>query len=185
MVDQDAIDTEMINEKITSALKILSFREPRVFIQFWSPVVVRKRCMLITLDQPFGLGMVDAGLYSYRKESEKCMSIINGDNKENELGPPGRAYKQKKPEWRFDVHGLSTRQYVQDWAASYNINGYINLPVFEPTKGSCVGVLELITSSNYVDYAFEVREISRALKVSTLALLLLLPWSIILYLFVA
>nr|GEX21608.1 NIN-like protein [Tanacetum cinerariifolium] len=35
---------------------------------------------------------------------------------------------------------------------------------FEPDSGCCVGVLELITSSSYVDYAFKVLEVSRALK---------------------
>ncbi|KAI3694326.1 hypothetical protein L1987_77290 [Smallanthus sonchifolius] len=162
-VDQNSIDPQIIKEKVTAALKVVRFREPRVLVQFWSPVAIRKRCLLTTLDQPFGLGVVDEGLYLYRLESEQRVFVVDGEHRE-ELGPPGRVYRQKLPEWSLDMHGLSTRQSVQDWAASHNIHGYVNLPVFEPSSGCCVGVLELITSSNYVDYAFEVRQVSSALK---------------------
>ncbi|KAF5801644.1 putative transcription factor Nin-like family [Helianthus annuus] len=145
VVDQNIIDPQIIKEKVTAALKVLSFREPRVLVQFWSPVAVMKRCLLTTLDQPFGLGAIDEGLYKYRLESEQRVFVVDGEHRE-ELGPPGRVYRQKLPEWSLDMHG------------------YINLPVFEPRSGCCVGVLELITSSKYTDYAFEVRQVSRALK---------------------
>ncbi|PWA68449.1 NIN-like protein [Artemisia annua] len=157
------IDPQMIKDKIRAALSGLCFHEPRVLVQFWSPVTVQKHCSLMTLDQPFGLGAVDEGLYMYRLESEKRMFAIEEEHKE-ELGPPGRVYCQKLPEWSFGIHTLPVRQYVQDLAAYYHIHGYINLPVFEPDSGCCVGVLELITSSNCIDYAFEVCEVLRALK---------------------
>nr|GEX01837.1 protein NLP3-like [Tanacetum cinerariifolium] len=141
----------------------LRFREPHVLVQFWSPVTLRKRCLLTTLDQPFGLGVADEGLYMYRLESEQRMFVVDGEQRED-IGPPGRVYRQKLPEWSFDKNMLLTRQNVKDWAASYDVHGYICLPVFEPDNGCCVGVLELITSADYVDYAFEVREVWRALK---------------------
>ncbi|GJV19752.1 NIN-like protein [Tanacetum coccineum] len=156
-------DPHMIKDNIKAVLSGLCFREPRVLVQFWSPVVVRKRCSLTTLDQPFGLGALDEGLYMYRLESEQRIFVIEEEHKE-ELGSPGRVYCQKLPEWSFGIHTLPVRQHVQDLAACYDIHGYINLPVFEPGSGCCVGVLELITSSNCVDYAFEVREVLRALK---------------------
>nr|GEY24148.1 protein NLP3-like [Tanacetum cinerariifolium] len=155
LADQNIIDPQIIKEKITHALSNLSFRDPHVLVQFWSPVTVRKRCLLTTLDQPFGLGAADEALYLYRLESEQRMFVVDGEHRE-ELGPPGRVYRQKLPEWSLDVHNLPTRQ-------SSN-HGYINLPVLEPDSGCCVGVIEIITSSTYVDYAFEVHEVSRALK---------------------
>nr|GEX30662.1 hypothetical protein [Tanacetum cinerariifolium] len=106
---------------------------------------------------------IDEGLYLYRRESEQRMFVVDGEHAED-LGPPGRVYRKKIPEWSLDVNGLSPRQNVKDWAASCNIHGYLILPVFEPESGVCVGVLELVTSSKYVDYAIEVREVSRALK---------------------
>nr|XP_043617307.1 protein NLP6-like [Erigeron canadensis] len=146
MFDQNIIDPHMIREKITSALKVLRFRERRVLVQFWSPVAVRKRWLLTTWDQPFGVGMADEGLYMHRCKSELRAIVVDGESKE-ELGPLGRVYSQKLLEWSIDIN-----------------DGYIDLPVFQSSGDSCVGVLEIITSSNYVDYAFEVQEISRALK---------------------
>ncbi|PWA35927.1 PB1 domain, RWP-RK domain, Lambda repressor-like, DNA-binding domain protein [Artemisia annua] len=136
----------------------MSFRVPHVLVQFWSPITVRKQCLLKTLDQPFGLGVVDEALYSYRLASEERMCVVDVEHIE-EFGSPGRVYRQKLPEWSLDVHTLPARH-----PAQYNTHGYITLPVFEPDSGFCVGVLEIITSSNCVDYTFEVQEVSRALK---------------------
>ncbi|GKE11799.1 hypothetical protein Tco_1415350 [Tanacetum coccineum] len=163
LADQNLIDPNIIKEKIAVALSASRFREQHLLVQFWSPITVRKHCLLTTLDQPFGIGEVDEGLYLYRWESEQRMFVVDGEHTED-LGPPGRVYRRKVPEWSLDVNGLSPRQNIKDWAASFNIHGYLNLLVFEPDSGVCVGVLELVTSSKYVDYAFEVREVSRALK---------------------
>ncbi|PWA78124.1 NIN-like protein [Artemisia annua] len=161
MVDLNFIDQQMIKEKITSVLSALRFREQHVLVQFWSPVTVGNHCLLMTLNQPFGLGVVnDEGIYLHRLKSEQDMFDVD-----EEFGSPARVYQKKSPEWSFDIQNLSTRQSNKDLAACYNIHGYIMLPIFEPNSGWCVGVLELVTSSsNYVDYAFEVQEISRALK---------------------
>ncbi|KAJ0817870.1 hypothetical protein HanLR1_Chr00c0407g0748981 [Helianthus annuus] len=148
MVDQNIFDTYMIKEKIASVLKDLKFREQHVLVQFWSPVPVRKRWLLTTWDQPFGLGL-------YRKKSELCPIVADLEHREK-LGSPGRVYIHKLPEWSLDVH------------TSYNIHGYINLPVFESSSDSCVGVLEIITSSSYADFAFEVEEVARTLKTQNL-----------------
>ncbi|PWA37134.1 NIN-like protein [Artemisia annua] len=157
------IDPHMIKDKIKAVLSGLRFHEPRVLVQFWSPVTVRKHCSLTTLDQPFGLGAIDEGLYMYRLESEQRMFVLEEEHKEI-LGPPARVYCQKLPEWSFGIHTLPVRQYVQDLVACHSIPGYIILPVFEPGSGCCLGVLELITSSNCIDNAFEVHEVLRALK---------------------
>ncbi|PWA35069.1 NIN-like protein [Artemisia annua] len=151
MVEPSTIDTHTIKERITSALKEFRFRDKGVLVQFWSPVAVRNRWLLTTWDQPFGIGGADEGLYSFRFKSELHAIVVDVEDIE-ELHPPGRVYSQKLPEWSLDVDG------------GRNKYGYIDLPVFESSSDSCVGVLEIITSSNYVDYAFEVQEVSRALK---------------------
>ncbi|PWA85642.1 NIN-like protein [Artemisia annua] len=161
MVDLNFIDPQMIKEKITSVLAALRFREQHVLVQFWSPVTDGNHCLLTTLNQPFGLGVVhDEEIYLHRLKSEQDMFDVD-----EELGSPARVYRKILPEWSFDIQTLSTRQSNKDLAACYNIHGYIMLPISEPNSGFCVGVLELVTSSsNYADYAFEVQEISRALK---------------------
>ncbi|PWA70971.1 NIN-like protein [Artemisia annua] len=153
----------MIKDKIIAVLSGLCFREPHVLVQFWSPVIDQKCCSLTTLDQPFGLGALDEGLYMYRLKSEQRTSAIEEEHRED-VGSPGRVYCQKLPEWSFGIHTLPVGQHVQDLAACSDIHRYINLPVFEHGSGCCVGVLQLITSSNCIDYAFEVREVLRALK---------------------
>ncbi|GKC83659.1 hypothetical protein Tco_1139376, partial [Tanacetum coccineum] len=153
MVEPSAIDPHTIKERITFALKEFRFRDKGVLVQFWSPVAVRNRWLLTTWDQPFGIGGADEGLYSFRLKSELHAIVADVEDIE-ELRPPGRVYSQKLPEWSLDVDGGGKKY------------GYIDLPVIESSSDSCVGVLEIITSSNYVDYAFEVQEISRALKVA-------------------
>nr|GEW70691.1 hypothetical protein [Tanacetum cinerariifolium] len=151
MVEPSTIDPHTIKERITSALKEFRFRDKGVLVQFWSPVAVRNRWLLTTWDQPFGIGGADEGLYSFRCKSELHAIVADVEDTE-ELRPPGRVYSQKMPEWSLDVDGGGNKY------------GYIDLPVFESSSDSCVGVLEIVTSSNYVDYAFEVQEVSRALK---------------------
>ncbi|PWA90149.1 NIN-like protein [Artemisia annua] len=151
MVEPSTIDPHTIKERITSALKEFRFRDKGVLVQFWSPVAVRNRWLLTAWDQPFGIGGADEGLYSFRFKSELHAIVVDVEDIE-ELRPPGRVYSQKLPEWSLDVDGGGNKY------------GYIDLPVFESSSDSCVGVLEIITSSNYVDYAFEVQEVSRALK---------------------
>lgn len=157
MVELNTIDQHMIKERITSALKDLRFRGKGVLVQFWSPVTVRNRWLLTTWDQPFGVGGADEGLYSFRLKSELHAIVVDVEDTED-LRPPGRVYSQKLPEWSLDVDGEGNKY------------GYIDLPIFESSGDSCVGILEIITSSNYVDYAFEVQEISKALKVHALLL---------------
>ncbi|PWA99828.1 NIN-like protein [Artemisia annua] len=152
--NSDVLDNlHMIKEKITSALKGLRFREKGVLVHFWSPVAVQKHWLLTTWDQPFGVCVADEGLYSYRLKSELRAIVVDGEDNEV-LGPVGRVYSQKSPEWSTECKTY----------------GYIDLPVFEPGGNSFVGVLEIITSSNYVDYSFEVHEFSKALKVAALFL---------------
>ncbi|GJY95356.1 hypothetical protein Tco_0511717 [Tanacetum coccineum] len=151
MVEPSIIDPHTIKERITSALKEFRFRDKGVLVQFWSPVAVRNRWLLTTWDQPFGVGGADEGLYSHRLKSELLAIVVDVEDTE-ELRPQGRVYSQKLPQWSLDVNGGGNKY------------GYIDIPVFESSGDSCVGVLEIITSSNYVDYAFEVQEVSRALK---------------------
>nr|GEU39408.1 protein NLP3-like [Tanacetum cinerariifolium] len=96
----------------------MSFRDLHVLVQFWSPVTVLKRCWLTTLDQPFGIGVVNKAFYSYRLESEQRMLPVDGnEHMIEELGSPGRVYHQKFPEWSLDIKGLPTSQNINDSTA--------------------------------------------------------------------
>ncbi|GKD43912.1 hypothetical protein Tco_1268557, partial [Tanacetum coccineum] len=62
---------EEVNEKIKIALKLLNLRDMCYLIQFWSLYGTGKYKFLKTVNQPFGLGIYEEGLCSYRKESER------------------------------------------------------------------------------------------------------------------
>ncbi|KAL8254437.1 hypothetical protein R6Q59_032658 [Mikania micrantha] len=84
---------DSISYKIRAALKVLSFREQHVLVQFWSPCVVGKRNLLTTIDQPFGVGVANEELCIYRKDSEHNVFRVDMDHEEEYLSPPARVYK--------------------------------------------------------------------------------------------
>nr|GEW79222.1 hypothetical protein [Tanacetum cinerariifolium] len=54
---------QISHDKMEAVLKKITFREQHVLVQFWSPRVAGKHRLLTTIDQPFGLGVVNEGLY--------------------------------------------------------------------------------------------------------------------------
>ncbi|PPD86652.1 hypothetical protein GOBAR_DD16408 [Gossypium barbadense] len=82
-----------------------------------------------------------------------------------QLGLPGRVFRQKLPEWTPNVQYYSSREYSRlNHALHYNVQGTLALPVFEPSGQSCVGVLELIMTSQKINYAPEVDKVCKALE---------------------
>ncbi|PWA40747.1 NIN-like protein [Artemisia annua] len=159
-----------ISDKIRNALKLLAFREIHVLVQFWSLLVIGKDQLLKTLDQPFGLGVLDEVLYSYKEDSEHY-SLVVDNNQENQkyLSPPARVFLRRSPEWTFDITSYLPKEFPQqDLATRCKFHGYLALPVFDSTTGLCVGVIEvLLGSSNYKSFAYEVQQIHKALKMQT------------------
>ncbi|KAK2966266.1 hypothetical protein RJ640_003323, partial [Escallonia rubra] len=159
----ESSDIQMIGEKIKTVLTVLTFRERRIMVQFWAPIMDGGRRFLTTSDQPFGLGQIDEGLSKYRMHSQHKNWVLFGKDE----GPLGRVFRNQLPEWTFDVRNYSSIDYPQrdDAAVLGNIRGSLAMPVIEPSCELCVGVLELVLSSEYDDYAYEVGEVCRALKV--------------------
>ncbi|PWA57924.1 hypothetical protein CTI12_AA404730 [Artemisia annua] len=157
-------------KKIRAALKLLTFLEQHVLVQFWSPRDVGKRQMLTTLDQPFGLGVPNDELCFYRWSSEHNAFPVDKDNEEIEeySSPPTRVYRQGLPEWTFDITNYKSKDFPQqDLAIRCNLRGYMALPVFDARK-SCLGVLELLVSSKHMNYVHVVKQVHDALKKQSL-----------------
>ena len=149
----------------------MTFREQHVIVQFWSPAadVVGKHQVLTTMDQPFGLGEITEQLTSYRKESQHNLYVVDNDHEEEELSPPARVFRRRLPEWTLDVANYSPKQFPQkESAIRRDLHGYVALPVVDLSTSSCVGVLEILTSSKYISYAYEIQQVQSALKVSSL-----------------
>ncbi|PWA88951.1 NIN-like protein [Artemisia annua] len=160
---------QKLNEMIRAALKLLTFREERVLVQFWSPLDVGKHQLLTTIDQPFGLGVIDEGLCSYRRDSERNVFLVDKDHAEEDISPPARVFRQGLSEWTSDLNNYEPKDFPQqECAIRCNLHGYLALPVFDSTTNLCVGVIELLMSSKTTDYAFEVRQVHKALKTQNL-----------------
>nr|GEV24573.1 hypothetical protein [Tanacetum cinerariifolium] len=151
--------------KIRAALKLLTFREEHVLVQFWSPRVVGKHQLLTTADQPFGLGVIDEELCSYRRDSEQIVFLVDKDDEEEDISPPARVFRRGLPEWTSDLTNYRPKDFLQqECAICCNLHGYLALPVFDSTTGFCVGVIELLMSSTNTTNAFEVQQVHKALK---------------------
>nr|GMD68464.1 protein NLP7 [Ipomoea batatas]GME03742.1 protein NLP7 [Ipomoea batatas] len=154
-----------IKEKITQALRY--FKEStgeHVLAQVWAPVKTGGRYVLTTLGQPFVLHPNSNGLHQYRMVSLKYMFSVDGET-DGDLGLPGRVFRQKLPEWTPNVQYYSSKEFPRlSHALDYNVRGTLALPIFEPSGHSCVGVLELIMTSQKINYAPEVDKVCKALE---------------------
>ncbi|GJR22834.1 hypothetical protein Tco_0971361, partial [Tanacetum coccineum] len=170
----DTIDqnNQIIHDKIEAAFKFLRFRKPYVLAQFWSLLVIGNDKFLTTKDQPYGIGERDERLLLYRRDSEGYLYVVDKDHEEGEedISPPVRVFRRGLPEWTLDLTNYSPKHFPQqECAISCDLHGYLALPVFDLTTSSCIGVIELLTSSKYVSYAHEVQQFHSALKTQNLS----------------
>lgn len=155
----------LIKERMTQALRYFKeSTEQHVLAQIWAPVKKGDRYVLTTSGQPFVFGLNSSGLHQYRMASVMYMFSVDGES-DGGLGLPGRVFQQKLPEWTPNVQYYSSKEYPRlDYALHYNVQGTLALPVFEPSGGSCLGVLELIMTSQKINYAPEVDKVCKALE---------------------
>ncbi|KAI3687432.1 hypothetical protein L1987_81128 [Smallanthus sonchifolius] len=160
---QDA--TCVIKERMTMALRyFIELGEKHVLAQVWAPVKNKGRYVLTTSGQPFVLDPNCTGLHQYRMASLMYMFSVDGET-DGVLGLPARVFKQKLPEWTPNVQYYSDKEYQRlNHALNYDVRGTLALPVFEPSGQSCVGVLELILTSQKINYAPEVDKVCKALE---------------------
>lgn len=156
----------IIKERMTQALRdFKESTEQHVLAQIWAPVKNGARYVLTTSGQPFVIDPHSNGLHQYRMVSLTYIFSLDGEF-ECEPGLPGRVFRQKLPEWTPNVQYYSSKEYSRrDHALHYNVQGTLALPVFEPSGQSCVGVIELIMTSQKINYGPEVDKVCKALKV--------------------
>ncbi|KAG4941701.1 hypothetical protein JHK87_045572 [Glycine soja] len=155
----------LIKERMTQALRhFKELTEQNVLAQVWAPVRNGNRYALTTSGQPFVLDPHSNGLHQYRTASLMYMFSVDGENDEI-LGLPGRVFQHKIPEWTPNVQFYSSKEYQRlNHAQHYNVRGTLALPVFELAGQSCVAVVELIMTSQKINYAPEVDKICKALE---------------------
>ncbi|OVA14731.1 Phox/Bem1p [Macleaya cordata] len=156
----------VIKERMMQALRYFkeSMEAQQVLAQVWAPVKKGDRYVLTTSGQPFVLDPQNNGLLQYRTVSLMYIFSVDGES-DRDLGLPGRVFRQKLPEWTPNVQYYSSKEYQRlNHAQNYNVRGTLALPVFEPSGRSCVGVVELIMTSQKINYAREVDKVCKALE---------------------
>ncbi|CAD5180853.1 unnamed protein product [Musa acuminata subsp. malaccensis] len=163
LAEDDSSALYLMKERMAQALRYLKeSTDQHVLVQVWAPVRNGNRYVLTTSEQPFVLDPQSTGLLQYRTVSLRYIFSVDGDG---DLGLPGRVFRQKMPEWTPNVQYYSSKEYPRlCHALNYDVRGTLALPVFEPSAQFCVGVVELIMTSQKVNYAGEVDKVCKALE---------------------
>ncbi|KAF8020661.1 hypothetical protein BT93_G1175 [Corymbia citriodora subsp. variegata] len=135
-----------------------------MLVQIWVPVRKEGRQVLTTEDQPFSLGLSSRSLEIYRSVSKSYQFQADDDSKDY-IGLPGRAFLGKLPEWSPDVRFFSTEEYPRiNYARQYDVRGSLAVPVFERGSGTCLGVVEIVTTSQKINYRPDLENVCKALE---------------------
>ncbi|EHA8590108.1 Protein NLP3 [Cocos nucifera] len=164
-VEENADDSCVIKERMTQALRCFKeSTDQHVLVQVWAPMKRGDRCFLTTSGQPFVLDPQSTRLLQYRTVSVMYIFSVDEDVEGN-LGLPGRVFRHRLPEWTPNVQYYSSKEYPRlTHALNYNVQGSLALPVFEPSGQSCVGVVELVMTSQKINYGREVDKVCKALQ---------------------
>ncbi|CAI9786438.1 unnamed protein product [Fraxinus pennsylvanica] len=150
-------------KRLVQAIEYLkdSTRDKDVLIQIWVPIKRGGRHVLTTYNQPFSLNSNSKSLAEYRDVSRNYQFAAEEDSKDL-IGLPGRVFLNKLPEWTPDVRFFKREEYPRvDHAQQYNVSGSLALPVFERGSGNCLGVVEILTTSQK---APELENVCKALE---------------------
>jgi hypothetical protein len=158
-----------VKERLRRALEriaSLSLSQPgELLAQVWVPTAIGDRQVLTTCGQPFWLDRRNQRLASYRAVSMKYQFSAD-ESSRAELGLPGRVFVRRVPEWTPDVRRFSTKEYPRVHHAQHlDIRGSVALPIFKPRTRACLGVLELVMTTQKINYIAEIQNICSALKV--------------------
>lgn len=159
------------NRLILAIRNLREFTKERdVLIQIWVPIERGGKNVLTTNDQPFSLDPDCQSLANYRNVSENYHFPAEEDSKE-QVGLPGRVFLGKVPEWTPDVRFFKSEEYPRiNYAQRYNVRGSLALPVFERGSGVCLGVIEIVTTTQKINYRPELENVCKALEVSSTSL---------------
>ncbi|XP_068646604.1 protein NLP5-like isoform X2 [Aristolochia californica] len=135
-----------------------------ILVQVWVPIKHGGRSVLTTYGQPFWHVPNSQQLANYRTISTSYQFDVE-ENANEATGMPGRVYLGRLPEWTPDVRYFSREEYPRVTHAQQNgVQGTLALPVFEHGSQSCLGVLEVVLTTQKVNYQPELKSICSALK---------------------
>ncbi|KAK8518659.1 hypothetical protein V6N13_018062 [Hibiscus sabdariffa] len=155
-----------VKERLMQAIGYLkeSTKGRDVLIQIWVPVKRGGKHVLMTEGQPYSLNTNCKSLEIFRDVSESYNFPAEEDSKES-IGLPGRVFLGKLPEWTPDVRFFGSDEYPRiSFAQKYNVGGSLALPVFEQGSRTCLGVVEVVTTTQKINYHPELEHVCKALE---------------------
>lgn len=155
-----------VKKRLMQAIEYLreSTRDRDVLVQIWVPIKRGGKHVLTTNNQPFFLSPNCKSLADYRDISRNYQFAAE-ENSKDFFGLPGRVFLNKLPEWTPDVRFFRREEYPRvNYAQQYNVSGSIAFPVFERSRGTCLGVLEIVTTAQKVNYRPELENVCKALE---------------------
>lgn len=156
-----------VKERLVCAIAHLKeyIKDGNTLVQIWVPVKKGGKNVLTTDDQPYSLDPSCKSLESYRNVSTTYHFAVDEDSKEFD-GLPGRVFLGKLPEWTPDVRFFRSDEYRRvNYAQQYDVHGSLALPVFERGSGTCLGVVEIVTTSQKIQYRPDLENVCKALEV--------------------
>ncbi|TYI44012.1 hypothetical protein ES332_A01G207700v1 [Gossypium tomentosum] len=155
-----------VKERLMQAIGYLkeSTKDWDLLIQIWVPVNREGKHVLTTEGQPYSLNTNCKSLEIFRDVSKSYNFPAEEDTKES-VGLPGRVFLEKLPEWTPDVRFFRSEEYPRiSFAEKYNVGGSLALPVFERANGTCLGVVEIVTTIQKSNYRPELEHVCKALE---------------------
>ncbi|KAK9050073.1 hypothetical protein SSX86_030958 [Deinandra increscens subsp. villosa] len=133
-------------------------------IQIWLPENREGKQVLSTRDQLFSLAPDCPQLSNYRNISQNFHFAAEGDSKDI-VGLPGRVFMGKVPEWTPDVRFFKTEEYPRvGHAQQYDVRGSVAVPIFDQDRQSCLGVIEVVMTTQKSSYTPEIEGVCKALE---------------------
>lgn len=156
-----------VKDRLVQAIKGLNeaVQDKDFLIQIWVPIQQEGKNFLTTLEQPHFFNPKYSSLKRYRDVSVAYNFPADKDSKEF-AGLPGRVFLGKLPEWTPDVRFFRSEEYPRiKEAQKCDVRGSLALPVFERGSGTCLGVVEIVTTTQKMNYRPELENICKALEV--------------------
>ncbi|GJQ98680.1 NLP2-like protein isoform X1 [Tanacetum coccineum] len=162
---------EFFNDRFIQVIDYLNERcilETDLLVQLWLPVIRNGKRVLTTENQPFMVNSDSTNLSCYREVSKNYQFAAEYDSNEI-IGLPGHVFLKTfptfTPDLRLVAEGSDPRV---TYAQKFNLYGCLNLPLYELDGETCVGVVEVVTTSQNVNFRDELESISKALEVGDL-----------------
>ncbi|KAL6965177.1 hypothetical protein U1Q18_036230 [Sarracenia purpurea var. burkii] len=155
-----------VKKRLMKAIEYLRefTRDRDVLIQIWVPIKRGGRHVLSTNNQPFSVSPNCKNLVDYRDISSSYQFAAE-ENSKDFVGLPGRVFLKKLPEWTPDVRFFRMEEDSRvSYAQKYNVSGSLALPFFERTSRTCLGVVEIVTTTQKVNYRPEFESACKALE---------------------